>query len=575
MQEDRTSPTKKSRLCGTPVTQLSAPAAHEWTGNAAIINNVVHLLSTGQDVLRCELVNSTWHSSATSQVLPPMCLSSQALNKTSPLCLRHNGRRLAALRVAFLTETISTRREVSAVTRATNQQALAVVANAATNLVTLTIDDAGCSLQDSPWRSLTSLTRLDLNNSGAYNLPSSLGALTGLQHLSIYQFTQLGSLVGYDEDEGDETPWVQQLTNLTMLSVTRTNRFNSIGGPLPASLQELNLDENPVFEYLPENIGELTRLQSLTLSGPMMKCLPQGIGSLPQLSRLFFNKCDRLGALPDNFAQSTSMRSLGVICNNLNRGQIGSILNDDKTFSKPPGYLGEGGLQKMPAVTSLAISLPRSSWILQGAAPTASLSCLTSLQIFHSPILLSSGELGLESFLAGLPALRSLQLSGIAKVESFESLTALTGLTSLTIDGAEGIVALPSFERLGLLQRLVLKGCSSVKVLSGMQGLTSLTHLRLHDMMSLGSLPAELGELKQLRELIVYFCPCVRKFPASLQQLQLQLLSIGSLNERCAVARRLVASAKQRDAFRYPTDLGLTGAVAVVGGGIGMVRGGL
>jgi Leucine-rich repeat (LRR) protein len=190
-----------------------------------------------------------------------------------------------------------------------------------------------------------------------------------------------------------------------------------------------------------------------------------------------------------------------------------------------------------------------------GLTPAASMSCLTSLDIYNSPVLLSAGELGLDGYLAGLTSLRCLQLSGIASVESLGAVGALTLLTSLSISEAEGLTGLPSFEQLGLLQQLLLRGCSKVKVLSGVQGLTTLQHLTLQDMMSLESLPAELGGLGSLRELVVYFCPCVRKFPASLLQLQLQLLSIGSLNERCPVARQLVESAKQHDAFRFQNVL--------------------
>jgi hypothetical protein len=235
----------------------------------------------------------------------------------------------------------------------------------------------------------------------------------------------------------------------------------------------------------------------------------------------------------------------------------------------PPGWMEEGGLQNMPAITCLAVSLPRSSCILDGIAPTASLGCLTSLDIYHSPILRSTGEQGLESLLAGMTALRCLRLSSIAKVESLESVAELTALTSLVTDGAEELVALPSFEQLGLLQRLVLKGCGKVKVLRSVQSLTALKHLRLQEMMSLGSLPVELGELPGLQEFIVYFCPCLRKFPASLLQLQLRLLSIGSLNERCAVARKLVASAKKRGAYCYPTDCPSSEVAGVTVMGIG------
>jgi hypothetical protein len=208
-----------------------------------------------------------------------------------------------------------------------------------------------------------------------------------------------------------------------------------------------------------------------------------------------------------------------------------------------------------------------------GLTPTASISCLTSLNVYYSPALRSGGEHGLEEFLAGLTSLRCLQLSGIAAVESLEAVAGLTALTSLSISGAEGLVALPSFEQLRLLVRVELKGCSKVKVLSGVQGLTSLQHLTLQDMMSLGSLPAALVDLACLQELVVYFCTCVRKFPASLLQLRLRLLSISSLNERCLVARKLMASAKQRGAYRYPIEMGMAGGAVL--GGYGMLGGAL
>jgi hypothetical protein len=227
----------------------------------------------------------------------------------------------------------------------------------------------------------------------------------------------------------------------------------------------------------------------------------------------------------------------------------------------------------MPALESLSISLPRCSIVLNSLTPTASLSCITSLDISSSPVLRAGGEHGLEGYLAGMTALRCLQLSGIAGVESLEAVGGLTALTSLSIKGAEGLMALPSLEQLGLLQRLELKGCSKVAALSGVQGLTSLRHLTLQDMLSLGSLPAELGGLVYLRELIVYFCPCVRKLPVSLLQLSLQLFSIGSLNERCSVARRLVASAKQRGVYCYPVEMGLAGGAVL--GGYGMLGGAL
>jgi Leucine-rich repeat (LRR) protein len=244
-----------------------------------------------------------------------MHLSSQALIKASPACLWRNARRLATLRAAFAKEPNTTD---GGEERAINKAAVELLEASATNLVSLTIDDLGRRLQDSPWGRLTSLTRLQLNNSGSFSLPSGLGTLTGLQHLSINNFTQITNLAYLDERVNMRIPWVQQLTNLTSLSVTRTNRFFNIGGHLPTSLQELDLDVNPVFEALPDSVSQVTGLRSVTLSG-LIANLPEGLGSLPQLSRLCFNKCDSLRWLPDKLLQSTSIHSVSIICNTTHR----------------------------------------------------------------------------------------------------------------------------------------------------------------------------------------------------------------------------------------------------------------
>jgi Leucine-rich repeat (LRR) protein len=256
-----------------------------------------------------------------------MYLSAQALTKASPACLQRNGHRLANLRAALIISKIEyyNNKEQLRNERVAIESALEVLAASATNLSSLIIDDIGMRLPSNPWPQLTSLTRLELNSSGAFSLPATLGTLTGLQHLSINAFTQIQSLacghIGVPE------PWVQQLTNLTKLSVSNTNKFYSIGGPLPSSLQELDLDKNPSFEHLPNSLAGMTDLRSVNLSG-LMRAMPSDIGSLPQLSRLCFNKCDRLGELPDNLAKSTSIRSVHVQCNTLHRcASAAALLN--------------------------------------------------------------------------------------------------------------------------------------------------------------------------------------------------------------------------------------------------------
>jgi hypothetical protein len=210
----------------------------------------VSFLPTGQDVLRCELVNRTWCSSITCALLPPMCLTTEALGKTFPPCLRRNGHRLAILRAAHITENMCVTIAHRSAMDANNCAALEVLAASARNLSSLVVEFIGRDLQDSFLSRLASLTHLELHNSGVRNLPASLGALNGLQHLRINKFSSIDRLAHTDEASAEDVHWVQQLTQLTKLSVTHTNRLAGLGGSLPASLQELDLDHNPILETI-------------------------------------------------------------------------------------------------------------------------------------------------------------------------------------------------------------------------------------------------------------------------------------------------------------------------------------
>jgi hypothetical protein len=275
----------------------------------------VRFLPTGKDVLHCELVNSTWRSSTMCPLLPPISLTAHDLSNTSPSCRACNGPRLSSLHAALIKEPeddLGHSNEIDAIT-ANNRAALEVLAVSAVNLSTLVVEGIGRDLQDSVWSRLTSLTRLGLHNSSATNFPASLGALTSLQHLLISRFSQMRSLAHEDEATAESTHWLQQLTQLTTLSVTFCGRLRSIEGRLPASLQELKLDNNIDLGCLSVDMASLTDLRSFSISGGISQ-LPAGLGSLQQLSRLSFHMCDNLDRLPGNLGQATSVKCVSVIC---------------------------------------------------------------------------------------------------------------------------------------------------------------------------------------------------------------------------------------------------------------------
>jgi hypothetical protein len=271
----------------------------------------VRFLPTGKDVLRCELVNSIWRSSTMCPLLPPISLTAHDLSKTSPSCLARNAHRLSSLRATLIKAPEDDMGHSDEI-EAKNRAALEVLSAAAVNLSSLVVEDIGRDLQDSVWSRLASLTRLELHNSGATNFPASFGALTSLQHLQINRFSQLRNLAHDDEATAKSTHWLQQLMQLTTLSVTLSN-LRSIEERLPASLQELNLDNNRDFERLSVDMAALTDLRSFTISG-RISLLPAGLGSLQQLSRLCLNDCNNVGRLPVHLGQATSVKCVSVIC---------------------------------------------------------------------------------------------------------------------------------------------------------------------------------------------------------------------------------------------------------------------
>jgi Leucine-rich repeat (LRR) protein len=227
----------------------------------------VRFLPTGQDVLRCELVNRTWRSSTTCALLPPMCLTTEALSKTCPTCIGRNGPRLATLRAALAKANMCVTSVQYIEMDDNNRAALEMLAASASNISLLVVEFIGRDLQDSCLSRLASLTHLELHDSGVRNLPASLGALTGLQHLHINKFSSIDRLSHIDEASAEDVHWVQQLTQLTKLSVTHTNRLKGLGGSLPASLQELDLDHNPSLEAISVDMAVSTELRSFTISG--------------------------------------------------------------------------------------------------------------------------------------------------------------------------------------------------------------------------------------------------------------------------------------------------------------------
>ncbi|CAI5967361.1 unnamed protein product [Closterium sp. NIES-65] len=125
-------------------------------------------------------------------------------------------------------------------------------------------------------------------------------------------------------------PNVTLLSDLRTLHLCRHTRFysedhleNLIASPerigALQQLQELRVAAGSAFQGLPDSIGSLTNLRSLTFTNPSLSHLPTSIGRLPHLQTLEI-EMEKLEWIPDSFQHLTHLRSLSLHSKCLTRG---------------------------------------------------------------------------------------------------------------------------------------------------------------------------------------------------------------------------------------------------------------
>jgi len=136
---------------------------------------------------------------------------------------------------------------------------------------------------------INTTTRLDLFRKNLTKLPESIGRLTNLEILALWD-NELTSL----------PDWIGLLKKLRVLNLgdnELTSLPESIGDL--TNLEYVNLKYNNL-ELLPDWIGNLTNLKILYLSGNKLTSLPKSIGNLKDLSILEL-KNNKLTSLPESF----------------------------------------------------------------------------------------------------------------------------------------------------------------------------------------------------------------------------------------------------------------------------------
>ncbi|KAJ3020844.1 UNVERIFIED_CONTAM: hypothetical protein HDU68_009946 [Siphonaria sp. JEL0065] len=195
------------------------------------------------------------------------------------------------------------------------------------------------------WYNLRSLQRLDLSsNSLSGPLPASLGSLKSLISLNLSKNRLTGIL-----------PDLTDLPRLDVLDLGE-NRFMSPLPELPASLQEIRLNNNSFSGPIPLHLTKLPKLHTLSLShNHFTLTIPPGFGKLKRLLVLDLSHNQLIGSIPP-FIESLFLTEVDLSANHLSTG----IIPD---------------LDKLGVLESISVSLTQSDKDEDGVYVTRLLVC--------------------------------------------------------------------------------------------------------------------------------------------------------------------------------------------------------
>ena len=235
-----------------------------------------------------------------------------------------------------------------------------------------------------------------------------------------------------------------QLGNLTSLE-TLILVTNELSGTIPdqlgnlTSLKRLSLGDNQLSGTIPDQLGNLTSLETiLNLGGNELSgAIPDQLGNLTSLEKLILQENQLSGAIPDQLGNLASLTLLH--------------LQDNKLSGAIPDQLGN--------LTNLTILFLDNNE-LSGAIPDQ-LGNLTALGRLHLDNNQLSGtipaQLGNLTRL-GFLYLSNNELSGAIPTE----LANLTNLLALRLDATTGLCLAPGFDLTSLFARIAIQAGLSV-----------------------------------------------------------------------------------------------------------------
>jgi len=194
------------------------------------------------------------------------------------------------------------------------------------NLETITIE-LGINIPNS-FANLTNLKNCNLyiiNNSTAV-LPVNFGNLKKLEKLNLYgKFTNLpnsfSNLINLKDLEITGGSTINQLPdnfgNLVNLENVRiAGSFTTLPNSFTNLIKLKNLELHGKLEYLPADIGDLKKLEWLSVSSMNLKAIPDSFGNLENL-KYFRAYSNNISTIPDSFGNLKKIYEINLSYNNI------------------------------------------------------------------------------------------------------------------------------------------------------------------------------------------------------------------------------------------------------------------
>ncbi|KAL3736817.1 hypothetical protein ACJRO7_025706 [Eucalyptus globulus] len=383
-------------------------------------------------------------------------------------------------------------------------------------------DECNLSMIASSLGGLSSLSMLYIERIDIEEIHHSIGELKHLKHLSLIRC----SLEKLPDSIG-------KLTSLLELNL-RVNKFtelpNSIGDL--KKLMVLSLDENPIEKLpdsiggleslielcliftgiteLPASIGNLKRLKILCIKESKIRELPETIETFVNLEELDASDCENLeGGIPNGVGVLSFLRILDLSKSKIRR--LPTSMNQLSHFHR----LSVAQCDELEQIPELPTSLKELDFPSHLLWTAIDLSHLTNLVTLH----IGKGTPQLSEFGDGAPnmAPNIEWIKGLLKLESFtlymedaafslDNLATLSRLQRLEITCIDprSLIALPSSLNTLYLHHFKSPDVKFADVLG--QQLEKLHNLEVGYSKLLERLSG-FSSLKELRYLVVYFCP--------------------------------------------------------------------